>query len=73
MKLAHPPEIGAIRAALQALTYEQLEQLAVASGVGFGTLVKIRTGKTGNPGTETVRAFLAHMPVERRRADRRAA
>lgn len=55
------PASPEVRSALKALTYEQLARLATLADVGFGTLVKIRSGTTKNPGIDTVRKFLPHL------------
>ena len=62
MKSQIPP-LQDIRQRLQALRFVDLEAVAQRSGVGFGTLMKIRTGQTPNPGIETVRTFIAHLPA----------
>ncbi len=62
MKSQIPP-LQDIRQCLQALRFVDLEAVAQRSGVGFGTLMKIRTGQTPNPGIETVRKFIAHLPA----------
>ena len=51
-----------VRAALGPLTLKQLALLAERSGVPATTIYKIRRGETGNPGLETVRQFMAHLP-----------
>lgn len=52
------PSIEEVRAHLLELTFAQLQRLAQASGVPFGTIWKIRAGDTTNPGIETVRRFV---------------
>lgn len=59
---SHIPPLQDIRLQLQALRFADLEVLAQRSGVGFGTLMKIRAGQTPNPGIETVRKFIHHLP-----------
>ena len=44
------------------LGHARLQALALASGVPFTTLWKVRSGETANPGIETVRKFLPHLP-----------
>ena len=57
------PSTSDVRKRLQALRLHDLELVARASGVPFSTLIKIRTGQTGNPGIETVRKFIEHLPI----------
>ena len=52
-----------VRTVLGLLTQRQLEKLSAASGVPLSTLGKIRRGETLNPGLETVRRFLPHLPA----------
>lgn len=54
-----------VRTVLGLLTQRQLERLSAASGVPLSTLGKIRRGETQNPGLETVRKFLPHLPAVR--------
>ena len=56
------PSSQAIRGRLLGLGHAQLQALSVASGVPFTTLWRVRSGETANPGIETVRKFMAHMP-----------
>lgn len=56
------PSAKVIRARLERLSRAQLEALSDASKVPFQTLWKVRSGETENPGIETVRKFIAHMP-----------
>ena len=51
------PTVAMVRNRLRKLSQKQLKELSSDSGVPFGTLMKIRTGSTTNPGIETVRAF----------------
>lgn len=51
------PPLTLIRSRLARLTQAQTQQLADETGVGYGTLMKIRLGLTKNPGLETVRQF----------------
>ena len=53
-----------VRERLSALDYAAIQRVADASGVPFTTLLKIRGGETKNPGIETVRKFVAHLPAE---------
>ena len=55
------PSVGQLRKRLSEYTMVELEDLALASGVGFSTLLKIKLGTTDNPGIETVRKFEPHM------------
>lgn len=57
------PSIDGIRARLVSMTYADVKQLAFTSKVPFTTLWKIRAGTTTNPGIETVRLFIGHLPV----------
>lgn len=61
------PSIDGIRTRLARLSYAEVKKLAVTSKVPFTTLWKIRDGTTGNPGIETVRLFIAHLPERTRR------
>jgi hypothetical protein len=56
------PSAKVIRNRLGRLSRAQMQALSKASRVPFTTLWKVRTGETGNPGIETVRKFIAHMP-----------
>jgi hypothetical protein len=57
------PSTADVQARLKLLKVVELEALAVKTGVPEGTLWKIRTGTTANPGLETVRKFIDHLPV----------
>ena len=57
------PSLDEVKARLGRLTLKELEEIAVISGVPFTTIYKIRRGETENPGIETVRRFLAHLPA----------
>ena len=59
---AEIPSSQAIRARLMGLGHAQLQALSVASGVPFTTLWRVRSGETANPGIETVRKFMQHLP-----------
>jgi hypothetical protein len=61
------PSIASIRARLSSLGYADVKQLATDSKVPFTTLWKIRAGTTTNPGIETVRLFIGHLPVMRKK------
>ena len=52
------PSAADVRVALSPLTHSQLAKLSDLSEVPFGTLWKVRTGVTKNPGIDTVRKFL---------------
>ncbi len=41
---------------------KQIARLSELSGVGAPTIYKIKLGTTENPGIETLRKFLPHMP-----------
>lgn len=56
------PTVEELSQRLKSLKGVELEQLASNSGVPVSTLWKIRIGATPNPGIETVRKFLAHLP-----------
>lgn len=58
------PSIQQIQAVLQALPKGELTRISRDSGVPFGTLWKVRSGETPNPGIETVRSFLPHLPQD---------
>lgn len=51
-----------VREALGKLNMAQLGELSEKSGVPMPTLYKIRQGETENPGIETVRKFMPHIP-----------
>lgn len=57
------PSIGEIRARLAAIPLSELDRIADLSGVPLPTLTKIRYGQTANPGIETVRLFIPHLPA----------
>jgi len=57
------PSISELQALLQPLRTGDLNRISQASGVPFGTLWKVRSGETTNPGIETVRRFLPHIPT----------
>ena len=52
------PSASAVQCALSTLSHAQLAKLADMSEVPFGTLWKVRSGVTKNPGIDTVRKFL---------------
>lgn len=58
------PSTDELRLRLKAMTLHQMSALAAASGVPYPTLYKIRYKQTLNPGIETVRQFLPHLPKE---------
>ena len=60
------PPIAAIRARLYDLNLAAVAGLAERSGVSYFTLMKIRNGDTTDPGIETVRKFLGHLPKRAR-------
>lgn len=55
------PSIDDVRLSLSTLNLKQLEALAIASGVPFTTIYKIKRGETENPGLETLRKFMPHV------------
>ena len=44
------------------MTLRQVGRLAELSGVPATTIYKIKRGETENPGIETVRKFMRHVP-----------
>jgi predicted transcriptional regulator len=56
------PSAAELQTMLQPLRTGDLTRISKASGVPFGTLWKVRSGETTNPGIETVRRFLPHIP-----------
>lgn len=42
---------------------KQIAQLSTLSGVPSPTIYKIKLGTTENPGIETLRKFMPHMPA----------
>lgn len=61
------PSTDEIRRRLQVVKITELDDLARRSGVPFGTLMKIRTGQTANPGIETVRKFIGLIDQDERK------
>jgi transcriptional regulator with XRE-family HTH domain len=61
MEYQMPPSVSEVQAWLKPLSEKQVATLAKFSGVGFGTLSKIRRGQTANPGLETVRRFVPYI------------
>ena len=57
------PSASEIRVRLKVLSHADLRVLSATSGVPFTTLWKVRSGETPNPGIETVRQFVAHIPA----------
>ena len=55
------PSAADVRQVLDPLTHTQLAKLSDLSQVPFGTLWKVRSGVTKNPGIDTVRKFLPHI------------
>jgi len=51
------PSSADVRRLLECISVSQLRDLAVESGVPFGTIYKIAKGETTNPGIETTRRF----------------
>lgn len=60
---SHIPSVGELERSLRALTLAQVRAVANGSGVPYRTLLNIRFGKTPNPGLETVRKFVSHLPA----------
>lgn len=58
------PSVVEIRSRLQGLKDGEIYDVARTSGVPASTLWKIRCGATPNPGIETVRKFIDHLPVD---------
>lgn len=56
------PSAADLAGRLKVLTGGQMADLARKSGVPYTTLWKIQSGVTPNPGIETVRRFLPHLP-----------
>ena len=56
------PAAQDVMALLRAMSLKQMQELADVSGVPMPTLSKIRYGQTENPGIDTVRKFLGHIP-----------
>lgn len=57
------PSAEQVRTQLAGLTMKQIAQLAALSGVPAPTIYKIKLGTTENPGIETLRKFMPHMPA----------
>lgn len=57
------PSAEQVRVALRPLTLRQLDHLARLSGVPATTIYKIKRGETRNPGIETLREFVRHIPT----------
>lgn len=53
-----------VRKRMAGLSLSALEELSKRSNVPFTTLYKIKRGETMNPGIETVRAFIDHIPAD---------
>lgn len=56
------PTMDRVRALLGPLSMEQISRLGGLSGVPPTTIYKIKRGETENPGIETVRKFMEHLP-----------
>lgn len=54
-----------VRERLSPLNIKQVDRLSELSGVPPSTIYKIKMGKTGNPGIETVRQFLPFVTAAR--------
>jgi transcriptional regulator with XRE-family HTH domain len=57
------PSADEVRTALAPLTLKGLDALAELSGVPATTIYKIKRGETKNPGVETLRLFMPHIPA----------
>ena len=57
----HIPSAADLRQLLLAMGHAQVQQIALQSGVPFGTVWKLRSGETDNPRLETVRSLLPHL------------
>lgn len=58
---AQIPSAAELKAQLETLGHSELQVLANVSDVPFGTLWKVKSGVTTNPGVETVRKFWPHL------------
>ena len=56
------PSTEQIRTALRDLTLDELRAIADWAECSFSTLVSIRYGYIKNPGIDTVRRFINHLP-----------
>ena len=56
------PSTEQIRTALLDLTLDEVRYLADRAECSFSTLVSIRYGYIKNPGIDTVRRFITHLP-----------
>jgi predicted transcriptional regulator len=64
MRKLHVPTGQQVAEALRGLTAAEVQALAERSGVPFHTLLKIKTGETGNPRIETVSQFWPHLSAK---------
>lgn len=60
------PFMQKVRERLAKLNTAQLNALADSSKVTLSTIDRIKTGRTPNPGIETVRSLLKHLPEARK-------
>ena len=67
------PSIDVIKSRLSDLNHAELNALVAASGVPFGTLMKIRQGDTKDPRLTTVRSILENLPRRAKHATKPAA
>lgn len=58
------PSAVDVQKRLSPLGHAQIHELALLSGVPFGTLWKVKVGDTKNPGVETIRKFWEFLPPE---------
>ena len=57
----HIPSAADLRELLQTMGHAQVQEIALQSGVPFGTVWKLRSGETDNPRLQTVRSLLPHL------------
>lgn len=57
----HIPSAADLREVLLTMGHAQVQEIALQSGVPFGTVWKLRSGETDNPRLQTVRALLPHL------------
>lgn len=61
----HIPALAEVVDRLKSLSETEISSLSSKSGVSRSTLWKIRYGITQNPGVETFRKIVAHLPRRR--------
>ena len=57
----HIPSAADLRELLLTMGHAQVQEIALQSGVPFGTVWKLRSGETDNPRLQTVRSLLPHL------------